>query len=58
MGEFTSKAQRAGSYDVRLPLPQMIDGQTPVYYALDATPETALTECRLQAQPTATRSSL
>ena len=49
MGGVHLKGQRAGSYGVRLPLPQMIDGQTPVCYALSATPETALTECRLHA---------
>jgi hypothetical protein len=50
MGGVHLKGQRAGSYGVRLPLPQMIDGQTPVCYALGATPETALTACRLHAQ--------
>jgi len=50
MGGVHLKAQRAGSYDVRLPLPQMMDGRTPVYYALSAAPKTALAECRLQEQ--------
>ena len=49
MGGVHLQGQQAGSYAVRLPLPQMIDGQTPVCYAVDATPETALTECRLHA---------
>jgi hypothetical protein len=49
MGGVHLKGRQAGSYAVRLPLPQMIDGQTPVCYAVDATPETALTECRLHA---------
>jgi len=49
MGGVHLKAQRAGSYGVRLPLPQMADGRTPVCYALDAEPETALVECRLHA---------
>jgi hypothetical protein len=44
------KAQRAGAYDLRLPLAQMLDGQTPVCYALEVRPETALGECRLQQQ--------
>ncbi|NLF39102.1 transglutaminase domain-containing protein [bacterium] len=50
MGGVRLNAFRAGSYDVRLPLPQMIDGQTPVCYSLNAVPETALTECRVQEQ--------
>lgn len=49
MGRVHLKGQQAGSHGVRLPLPQMIDGQTPVCYAVNATPETALTECRLHA---------
>jgi len=50
MGGVHLKAQRAGLYDVRLPLPQMTNGRTPVYYGLSAAPETALAECRLQEQ--------
>lgn len=50
MGGVNLKAQRDGTYDVRLPLPQLVDGQAPVYYSLDAKPKTALTACRLQEQ--------
>jgi len=49
MGGVHLQGQQTGSYGVRLPLPQMIDGQTPVCYSVSATPETALTECRLHA---------
>jgi hypothetical protein len=49
MGGVHLKAQTAGVYDMRLPLPQLSDGQAPLYYAVNATPATALTECRLQA---------
>lgn len=49
MGGVHLQSRQTGSYGVRLPLPQMIDGQTPVCYAVSATPKTALTECRLHA---------
>jgi hypothetical protein len=48
MGGVNLKAQRDGTYDVRLPLPQLVGGQVPVCYSLDAKPKTALTACRLQ----------
>jgi hypothetical protein len=48
MGGMNLKAQRAGTYDVLLPLPQLADGQAPVFYRLGAKPKTALTACRLQ----------
>lgn len=50
MGGLHLKAQSAGSYGVRLPLPQMMDGRIPVHYTLRAAPENALAECRLQAE--------
>lgn len=49
MGGVHLQGRQTGSYGVRLPLPQMIDEQTPVCYSVSATPETALTECRLHA---------
>lgn len=48
MGGVNLKAQRAGTYDVRLPLPQLTDCQTPVCYNLCTKPKTALVACRLQ----------
>ena len=48
MGGVNLKAQRSGTYDVRLPLPQLADGQSPVYYSLASKPQTALAACRIQ----------
>lgn len=48
MGGVNMKALQDGTYDVRLPLPQLVDGQAPVYYRLDANPSSALAACRLQ----------
>lgn len=50
MGGVNLKAQRAGSYDVLLPLPQFVDSQVPVFYCLNAKPKEALSACRLQVR--------
>jgi len=50
MGGVNLRAQRNGTYDVRLPLPQLVDSQIPVWYSLEAKPKEALTACRLQEQ--------
>lgn len=50
MGGVSLKAQRAGSYDVVLSLPQLVDSQAPVFYGLNAKPKTALAACRLQVR--------
>jgi len=50
MGGVTLKAQRAGLYDMLLPLPQFADSQAPVFYCLNAKPKTALSACRLQVR--------
>jgi len=48
MGGVNLKAQRAGSYDVLLPMPQRIDSQAPVFYSLNTKPKAVLSTCRLQ----------
>lgn len=50
MGGINLKAHRAGEYYLRLPLPQITDGQIPVYYGLETKPQIALLESRLQEQ--------
>lgn len=42
------KLLRRGSHDVRLPIPQIVDSQIPVWYGISTTPEEALIEYRLQ----------
>jgi len=48
MGGVNLKAHQVGTYDVLLPLPQLADGQAPVFYSLGAKPKAALAACRLQ----------
>lgn len=50
MGGVNLKAQRAGTYDLLLPMPQIVNSQVPVFYTLDTKPKTALTACRLQVR--------
>lgn len=42
------KAFKSGIYFVRLPLPQLIDFQCPLYYSLRANPESTLEEKKIQ----------
>ena len=41
---------RKGSYDVLLPIPQLVDNQVPVFYSLSVKPETVLSSCRLRVR--------
>ncbi|HPA27998.1 MAG TPA: transglutaminase-like domain-containing protein, partial [Acidobacteriota bacterium] len=48
MGGMHLKAFRGGTYDLRIPVPQLADGQIPIFYSLSSEPEDAIVECRLQ----------
>lgn len=48
MGGMHLKAFRGGTYDLRIPVPQLTDGQIPIFYSLSSEPVNAIVECRLQ----------
>lgn len=50
MGGVNLKAQWAGSYEVRLPMPQLSDSQAPVFYCLNTKPKTVLCTCRVHVR--------
>ena len=55
MGGTHLKAFRGGTYDMRIPIPQLAKGQVPLFYSISSQPESSIVECRLQTAESGSR---